>query len=78
MPKRYKVTWSSGADPSEATVSFTLDKEDAADPSPADPRDEVVPTTRRKQFEAAAAKQGGSLTRSEIKQLLGVDLKMRH
>jgi hypothetical protein len=80
MPKRYKIAWKpkDNTDPT-STATFTKVEDDNADPSPAHPQDEIVQKQRRKKLDDdGAAKHRDRWTAAEIKDLLGVDLKMRH
>jgi hypothetical protein len=80
MPKRYKIAWKpkENTDPT-STATFSKVEDDNADPSPEHPQDETVSKQLRKKLDDdGAAKHRDRWTAAEIKDLLGVDLKMRH
>jgi hypothetical protein len=80
MPKRYKIAWKTqeNTDPT-STATFTKVEDDDGDPSPSTPQDETVSKHARKKLDDdRASKKRDRWTSAEIKDLLGVDLKMRH
>jgi hypothetical protein len=80
MPKRYKIAWKpqENTEPT-STATFSKVEDDDGDPSPPTPRDETVSKQARKKLDDdRASKSRDRWTAAEIKDLLGVDLKMRH
>ena len=80
MPKRYKIAWKpqENTEPT-STATFSKVEDDDGDPSPSTPRDETVSKNARKKLDDdRASKKRDRWTSAEIKDLLGVDLKMRH